>query len=150
MMVTYAVEPWSQYKREACSIWPKHWEEIAVDRDAIKLNVDYAQYDALDSQGALHIVVARSAGRMVGYWLGIIRPHLHYKTSLSAFTDIYYVDPDFRKGRVGIELFKFAEKTLKARGVQKIFTGTKVHLDMSKVFEHLGYRKTEVLFTKVI
>lgn len=149
-MVTYAVEPWRQYKAEALCLWPQHWQEIAIDREAIPLKVDYDQYDALDAIGALHVLVARSAGKIVGYWLGIIRPHLHYADSLSAFTDIYYILPEYRKGRVGINLFKEAEKTLRARGVQKVFTGTKVHLDMGRVFEHLGYRKTEVLYTKVL
>jgi GNAT superfamily N-acetyltransferase len=143
MTVTYAVEPWQEFKRESLVLWPRHWEEVALDRDKIKLNVDYDQYENIDAIGALHVVVARSSGRIVGYWLGVVRPHLHYADSLSAFTDVYYVDPEFRKGRVGINLFKYAEKTLRARG-------TKVHLDMSKVFEHLGYRKTEILFTKVL
>lgn len=149
-MVTYAVEPWSSFKAESLNLWPLHWQEIAIDRDKIKLNIDYDQYDQTDAQGALHVVVAREAGKIIGYWLGIVRPHLHYADSLSAFTDVYYILPEHRKGRVGINLFKEAEKTLRARGVQKIFTGTKVHLDMGKVFEHLGYRKTEVLYTKVI
>lgn len=45
-MITFAVEPWESFKREACPLWDKHWEEVAINRDVIKLNVDYAQYDA--------------------------------------------------------------------------------------------------------
>jgi len=148
--VTYAVEPWSTFCIESEPLWARHWEEIAIDRDAIKLRIDYEQYAMMDHIGALHVVVARKAGQIIGYWLGIIRPHLHYADSLSAFTDVYFIAPEHRKGRTGIELFRFAEKTLKQRGVQKIFTGTKLHLDMSRLLERLGYRATETLFTKVI
>lgn len=148
--VTFAVEDWQDYKREAAVLWPLHWDEIAMDKDAIKLSVDYAQYDQIDASGSLHVVVARSEGRIVGYHLSIIRPHLHYSQSLSAFTDIYFIVPEFRKGRTGINLMKFTEKSLKARGVQKMFTGTKLHLDMGRLFEHLGWTETERLYTKVI
>ena len=150
MSITYHVEEWQSFKRESLHLWDRHWQEVAINRDVIKLNIDYGQYDQLDAAGALHVVSARSAGKIIGYHLSIVRPHLHYADSLSAFTDVYYVAPEFRKGRAGIELFKFVEKTLKARGVQKMFTGTKLHLDMGKVFERLGWKETERLYTKVI
>lgn len=149
-MVTYAVEPWHSFKAESLCLWKSHWEEVAINQAEIKLAVDYAQYDALDSCGALHVLVARSAGKIVGYWLGIIRPHLHYKDSLTAFTDVYYIDPAHRRGRVGIQLFKEAEKSLKARGCQKVFTATKKHLDMGAIFRRLGYVETETVYTKLI
>jgi len=148
--VTFHVEPWGEFKRESLYLWPRHWEEIALDRDKIKLNIDYSQYDELDRNGALHVVVARNEGRIIGYWLTIIRPHLHYADSLTAFTDVYYIAPEFRKGRTGLRLFQFGEKTLKQRGVQKVYTATKIHSDKSKVFEWLGYGRTEVVYTKFI
>lgn len=149
-MITYAVEPWGNFKHEAAELFPRHWREVAINRDTIKLNVDWARYERLDDVGALHVLVARSAGQIIGYWIGIIETHLHYADSLSAFTDVYYIAMDHRKGRAGIDLFKHAERSLKARGVNKIFTGTKKHLDMSRIFERLGYTATETLFTKVI
>lgn len=149
-MITYAVEPWSEYKREAARMWVEHWEEIAINRDTIQLDVDYRRYDGLDATGQLHVVVAREAGQMIGYHLSIVQPHLHYAGTLHAFVDIYYIKPSHRKGRTGINLFKFVESSLKKRGVQKIITGTKRHMDMSRLFEHLGYSETEVQFTKYI
>ncbi len=148
--VTFAVEPWSEFQDEAAFLWPDHWQEIALDKSQIKLAIDYNQYAQIDAHGQLHVVVARSEGQIIGYHLSIIRPHLHYRESLSAFTDVYYIAPEFRKGRTGINLFRFVERTLKQRGVQKMFTGTKLHMDMGKLFEHLGWTETERLFTKVI
>lgn len=148
--VTYAVEPWSEFKRESLHLWSRHWEEIAINRDKIKLAVDYEQYDTMDAKGELHVVVARCEGKIIGYWLGIVRPHLHYIDSLTAFTDVYFIAPEHRKGRAGINLFKFVESSLAARGVQKMFTATKCHLDMSRLFEHLGFTRTEIVYSKVI
>ena len=149
-LVTFHVEQWPTFKAESLYLWSKHWEEIAINKDAIKLSIDYAQYDQLDRSGALQVIAARNEGKIIGYWLGIIRPHLHYSTSLTAFTDVYFILPEFRKGRTGIRLFQFVEKTLKARGVQKVFTATKKHKDLSRMFEFMGYVETEMVYTKML
>lgn len=149
-MVTFQVEPWSEFKAEAAKLWPKHWEEVAINKDKIKLNVDFRQFDALDSVGQLIVIAAREDGEIIGYWVGFIRPHLHYADSLTAYTDVYFVDPAYRKPRVALRLFQFVEKELKRRGAQKIFTATKLHLDHSKLFKALGYTETERLFTKML
>lgn len=149
-MITFQVEPWSSFKTEAASLWPKHWEEVAINKDKIKLNVDFRQFDAIDSVGQLIVVVGREDGEVVGYWVGFVRPHLHYADSLTAYTDVYFVDPAYRRPRVAWRLFKAVEKELKRRGVQKVFTATKLHLDHSRLFASLGYTETERLFTKML
>lgn len=149
-MITFHVEPWSRFRTEGVQLWKDHWAEVAVDRDEIKLDVDFAQYDAQDAAGALHIVVARDEGRIVGYWSGLIRGHLHYGSTLHAFTDVYFVEKAYRKEGLGVALFSFVEKSLKARGVKKIVTATKVHLNHSALFKGLGYRETEIVFTKLL
>jgi len=149
-MVTYLVEDWFSVKDEMSALWPTHWEEVATNRDKIKLNLDFDSYAQYARSGALHIVIARDQGKIIGYHASIIRPHLHYLNSLSAFTDVYYIDKEYRKGYVGIKLFRFVEESLRARGVQKMFTGTKLSLDMGKLFEFLGWTETERLYTKYI
>jgi hypothetical protein len=47
-------------------------------------------------------------------------------------------------------MFQYAEKVLKANGINRIVMGTKVHLDNSKLFGYLGYRLTDKLFTKLL
>jgi GNAT superfamily N-acetyltransferase len=148
--VTFAYEPWAQFAREAGPLWVEHWKEVALNQDEIALDVDHQQYETQEAAGALRIVVARHQGRIIGYWLGFVRPHFHYRTSLSAYTDIYYVDPAYRQGGVGRDLIRFVDRSLKQQGVQKVFTATKVHLDHSALFESEGYARTEYLFTKLL
>lgn len=149
-MIAYAVESWEQAMPEMSSHWDAHWKEVALDHEVIALDPDLEEYGRLDKAGGLHIVTVRQDGLLVGYHISFLRPHIHYKQSLSAFTDIYYVAPAFRRGLVGTRLFQYVEETLKAKGVQKMFTGTKLHLDVGKIFERLGWRETERLYTKVI
>jgi len=149
-MITFAVEDWFSVKDEMSHLWPDHWQEVAVNKDAIQLDPDFDTYATFANSGMLHIVVARKEGEIVGYHFSVVRPHLHYRRSLSAFTDIYYLAPKHRTGRTPLRLFQFVEQTLKARGVQKMFTGTKLSLDAGPLFEHMGWTETERLFVKMI
>lgn len=149
-LVTFHVEPWSEVYPELEPHWEAHWREVATHQDEIPLSVDWGAYAAFERLGQLHVVTARSAGAVVGYHISFVRPHLHYSTSLTAFTDVYWLHPDFRKGRTGIKLFQHVEQTLRARGVQRMYTGTKLSLDMGRLFERLGWTEIERTFSKVI
>jgi hypothetical protein len=150
-MITFSLEQWPDFKHEAAVLWPKHWEEVALHRDTIKLAVDFRAIDQVDAGGGMHICVAREAGKIVGYWVGFIHPHLHYRDSLTAYTDIYYVRQESRKD---VWLFRhlldFVEKTLSERGVEKMFIASKCHKDLSKIFERRGMTRTEVVYTKLL
>jgi GNAT superfamily N-acetyltransferase len=157
--ITYQEEPFDTAFEEAQELLEQHWEEIALNKDKIKLAIDVTRYKEIADRGALHIVTVRDAsiqksawdpGKLVGYHVAIINGHLHYKNDLHGFTDIFFVHPDYRKGRIGIDLFRFVEKSLKARGVVKILTAVKMHKDVGLIFERLGWTETERMFSKYI
>lgn len=149
-MITYQVEKWKDALPEMEPILIKHWREIALGHDKVPLDIARDRYQALCDSGILHVVTARDDGVMIGYHVALITPHLHYNSTIHGMTDVYFILPEYRKGFVGIKLFKFVEKDMKERGVKKIFTGTKKHLDMGRVLEHLGYTATETTYTKFI
>lgn len=150
MATTFAVETIDECVEDMRYLWQMHWEEIALDRDKIKLEPDVDTFRLLEDCGQLHIVTARDEAGLVGYHASIVRPHLHYRSSMTAYVDMYFIHPDYRKGRTGISLFKFAEKTLRERGCQRIYTGTKLHKDMGKLLEYMGHKETERLYVKYI
>jgi GNAT superfamily N-acetyltransferase len=150
MSITYQVEPWETAYPEMAVYWHEHWKEVATHQEAIPLNPDVAWFETLARQGQLHVVTVRQDGALIGYHMAVLRGHPHYKHSLTAFTDAYYVHPEHRKGLVGYKLFQHVERTLKARGVERIYTGTKRSLDMSHLFERLGWQHTEQLFVKYL
>ena len=67
-----------------------------------------------------------------------------------ACEDIYFLKKEYRRGRIGIDLFKFFEKEMVKLGVNRISVTTKVHLDNGVLFEYLGYSFIEKTFSKVI
>lgn len=147
-MITFETESWDAIRDEIAPLWRLHYEEIASDRDRIPLAPDYVKYQRYSDCGQLHITVAREGGRMVGYAFALVDTALHYATTLCGFYDLYWLEPERRKGMAGIMLLKETEKALKARGVRKIFTGTKVWKDVGPLFERMGWQETERLFTK--
>lgn len=149
-MITYAVEGWFDALAEMEAMWPLHWLEIATNREEIPLEPNYREYGMLANAGVVHVMVAREHGRMIGYHVTMVKSHIHYAGLMSGFVDMYFIHPDFRYGFTGIALFREAERTLRARGVRKIFTATKVSKDMSVIFKRLGYTHAENLFTKYL
>ena len=100
--------------------------------------------------GILHVTTVRLDGELIGYAVMIVQGHLHYKSTLHAFEDLYFVKKEHRKGRIGIKLFSELERHLKEKGVKKIIMGTKVYSDNSKLLEHFDYKCTEKVYTKLI
>lgn len=149
-MITYTLEPWDTYYRDCAALWPEHYEEIAVDKDRMPMRPDVANYQALEAAGKLQIVVARDDGRMVGYVLTVIRPHLHYADVLCGFEDAYFLSKTHRRGMVGVKLLREAVRHMQRVGAQKAFFMTKVALDMGPLFERMGFTRTDVVYSKWI
>lgn len=149
-MTTYAVERWKDIRGEMLPLLVKHWHEVALNHAEVPLDIDESRYRQLDEGGALHIVTARREGALIGYHVAIVSTHLHYASTLHGITDVYWIDPACRHGVTAIRLFQAVERELKALGVRKLFTATKLHIDQGALFEHLGYRAVERLYAKLI
>ena len=96
MSKTFRVEAWSHAVEEMKPLFPDHWEDVAVNKDKIKLAMDYDRYDQLEKAAVLHLVVARDDGKVFGYFCLIISKHLHYRDTLMAASDFYYIKPEYR------------------------------------------------------
>lgn len=152
-MITFQIEPWAVYMRDCQALWAEHYSEIAVRKDQMAMKPDVDAYRALDANGALSILVGRGpAGRMVGYVLAVVRPHLHYADVLCGFEDAYFLTKDERRGRTGILMLQAWEAEMKRRGCKMIvaMTKTEPRLDMSKIFTRLGFGCTDFVMSKWI
>ena len=148
-MITYQVERYMDAIPEIVPYYELHYAELASNKE-IELEPDYEMYEKMDALGLLHLVTARSDDELIGYYIAFVHGALHYRSSLTAHTDIYYLRKDFRSGFVGINFFKFVEKSLKEKGVQRIYMMTKVDSDKSAIWKRLGYVEKEIVFTKMI
>lgn len=146
-MITVHVESFEQNLAYLKPILPIHYEELALNQDKVPLSPQFDKYIAAEQRGELLFITLRKAGEMVGYFIGFIAPGLHYSTCLTCQMDIFYVHPDHRGDGAGFQLFKFVEKELKHRKVQRMFVGSKLHKDASYLFQKLGYTPVETYYS---
>jgi GNAT superfamily N-acetyltransferase len=134
---------------EFMRILPEHYDELCVTKE-FPFDPDWDMYKAMASSGMLRTITVRNDSELIGYIAFFIQPHPHYKSCKTAYEDVYFIKKEYRKGRIGIKLFQYAEKVLKDRGINRIIVHTKIHLDNSRLLEYLGYKHTDKLFTKVL
>jgi GNAT superfamily N-acetyltransferase len=126
-----------------------HYDELCVTKE-FPLDPDWDHYEKLTNAGLIRTITVRNEKELIGYMVFFVRPHNHYKTCKTAFEDLYFVKPEYRKGRVGIKMFQYAEEALKRIGVNRIVVHTKIHSDNSRLLEYLDYHQTDKLFTKIL
>jgi GNAT superfamily N-acetyltransferase len=148
-MITAHVESLTERLEEMKPLFPLHWAELALNKDKVPLDPQYGIYLARDAAGEVLFVTLREAGALIGYFVGFVAPGLHYRTCLTLTMDIFYVHPE-RRGRGGITLFRAVEDEARRRGVQRWFAGSKCHADASWLFEHLGFERVEIYYSKWI
>ena len=142
-MITFQVEIFSDLVPEMQELFKEHWEEIANYKDKFPLNPRYDQYRLLDNAKLLHTMTAREDGKIIGYCVFIVMPHMHYQDCLFAMNDVIFVSKKYRHGSVGTKLLMFAKEELTKLGVDRACLHVKVNHDFSPLLERLGFTKTE-------
>lgn len=146
-ILTAQPEPFAPFLDEVMPLLPRHYEELALNQDKVPLAPQYGEYLRRDALGMVLCVTLRSAGELVGYFVGFVAPGLHYQTCLTLHLDIFWIAPEHRGQMGGVKLFKAVEREAKRRGVHRMFVGSKCHADASFLFERLGYERCEVTYT---
>lgn len=148
--ILFQVEKATALIEEIKPLLRMHYEEIARHRDKIALNPDYEKYAILDGLGMVHTVTARKGGVLIGYFNALVAPHAHSKDHLMALNDIIYILPEYRKGFTAARLFRFAEETLRERGVMSMHISVNLNHDFGLVLERLGFMETERIYEKML
>ena len=148
--VEYNVETVGNIEAEILPILKEHWEEVAVNKDTIKLNPDFEVYKTLEGVGKLGLFTARVDGKLIGYFVVIADYNPHYKDHLFAANDVIYLVPEHRGSMVGSELMMYAENKLKEVGVDVLVVNTKTHVPFDSVLTRLGYTHIENTYSKFI
>ncbi len=155
MSAKFAEESFTAILPELTPLFAIHRQETGLFRqlgDRLKLSPDLSKYTFAEQSGVLLTVTARISGELVGYYVGIIQPALHYSGSLHAMTDISYVHPDVRHRGIGIKLFLFVEGLLRERNVKIWQAGSKIdsalHESMDRALCFLGMEPTDLIYSK--
>jgi GNAT superfamily N-acetyltransferase len=156
-MITAHVERLSDTMEELKPHFDPHWQELALNQDKVPLDPQYAVYFERENVGQVLLVVLREAGKVVAYFVGFVAPALHYQTCLTLQMDIFWLHPDYRDAdsltqleahMLSMQLFEAVREEAKRRGVKRVFFGSKLHKDASRVFEELGMVEVERYYSQ--
>ena len=150
MTLVFAVETLAATRAEAEPLLMRHWDEVALNKETVPLDPDWEMYSRLEAGGIVHVTTARRDGKLVGYAAFLLTNNLHYRTLRVAEGDIFWLAPECRRGRAGIDLMRAAEAQLRDRGVHRIVNKVKLHIDVGPVFEYLGYKPIERIYAKMV
>jgi len=150
----FALEPYSEeLVREMRPLWEEHHDEIPqLD---MPLDPDLETYDLMQKSGTLRIFTARLGGAadawdsmLVGYQIFFVMNHPHRRYSLEATQDILYLEPEVRKGIVGVKFIRWCDEQLKAEGVKTIFHQISAKNDFGKIFTRMGYELMDLTYAR--
>lgn len=148
MKLAFACETIRQVRAEITPMFDLHYEEVG--QKDLTLLPDWARFTALESAGVLVIFTVRAEGRLIGYSVFFVQPHIHYSGTVAAINDVIFILPEFRGGTAGVRLVKHSETGLKARGVGKIYYHAKPDTPLVRLLEAYEYRLMESIYSKRI
>ena len=132
----------------------EHWNHIALFRDEIPLAPDWDKYAAMEKAGVFHPLLAWKDKLPVGYiWL-LVGPGLHYKETLTAVVDVFWLAPSARRGLAAgpayRKLIRGAEAYAQSLGARRFTVNYKVDHNLASLFFHLGYAASDIVVTKLL
>ena len=146
----YSKEKLLNCKEELIPLLEEHYKEIAAYQDKINLAPDWKKYKQLDEAGILNIFTMRDKGILVGYYICMVLPNLHYSEDLYSVNDIVLIKPEYRNQLNGVELFLYVEEEMLKLGVSVMTMHMKTSLPFDKLCEGLGWDYMERLYTKCL
>lgn len=146
-MITAQPEPFMAQVEELKPLLPLHWEELGIFKDKMPLDPSWETYRAAESNGQLLYVALREHGALIGYFVGMVAPGLHYRQTLTCKMDVAFVRPEHRKGGAGNILFDAVKAELKRRGVRLWWVGSKDHHPIEGFYRAFGFEQQETYFT---
>ena len=128
----------------------RHYAELTLDKDVMKLAPDWDRYNELNSLGKLSIVAAYDGEKIVGYSVFFLNEHIHYKNNIIANNDVLFLAPEYRLGMTGIKLIKYSEMILQQLGVSKVIWHVKMAKDFRKLLHRMGYQDEDIIVGRAL
>ena len=146
----FAIENLAKVRHEIEPLLEQHWQEIALNKDIIKMNPDWEAYARLDAVNSLRIYTARKDDQLMGYFVVLVSKSLHYRYHLFANNDVIFLSKSARKGLTGVKLIKYAIESLAAEGITKLHINTKAHQPFDAILERLKFEAIERVYSLVL
>lgn len=138
----------TDFMRANLDLGRDHYDEIARNKQVMVFKPDIERFQDIENTGLLLSIAAFDEDKMVGYSVTILHTHLHYADLKCAYNDMLYVHPEYRKGRVGLQLIRETQRLCKARGVQFMTWHAKEDTPLATLLPKLGCKVQDIIFSE--
>jgi len=129
-------------------LFEEHYEEIARNKEIMKLKPNWPMYYSLEEIGALFLHVATQGDEFIGYSINIVQHHLHYADLNYCQNDVLFIKKEFRGGRIGLRLMKATENHAKSLGCKLMLWHCKPDTPLNEILPRLKYGVQDVIYSK--
>lgn len=143
------VESFAEIAHELPPLFMRHWQELGDP--SVPLDPDWDRYLSLEVTGSLCFMTVRHGDVLVGYISTVVGPHLHYRSTLFAEIEMFWLDPVYRGSWFVFGWFRENDAMLQKLGVKRVSVAVKAGYKdgrVGSVFKRLGYRLHENVFLR--
>lgn len=128
-----------------------HWQETEEYRHGLPFKPDYDRALDLEQQGRCLMVVVEhnETQQLVGNYGFYLSRSMHTQT-LMATEDVLFIEKQHRRGRLAVELIRYAEDALRALGVTDLNVSVKLVNQVGPMLLRMGYRETGKQYVKIL
>ena len=133
---------------EAPILFEEHYEEIARNKQVMKLKPDEKTYYRMEDSDRIFILSARQDDVLIGYSVNFVTNHLHYADLKLAQNDLLFISKEHRGGRLGLKLIRETENHATTLGCKLMLWHCKENTTLSAIMPRLKYGVQDIIYSK--
>ena len=133
---------------QANVLFEEHYEEIARNKQVMKLKPDKKAYYKLEKANQLFILSAWQNDVLIGYSVNFVLNHPHYADLLLAQNDLLYIKKEMRGSRAGLKLIKETETHATLLGCKLMLWHAKENTALGAILPRLKYGVQDIIYSK--
>ena len=133
---------------EAPILFEEHYEEIARNKQVMKLKPDEKTYYRMEDSDRIFILSARQDDVLIGYSVNFVIHHLHYADLKLAQNDLLFISKEHRGGRLGLKLIRETENHATTLGCKLMLWHCKENTTLSAIMPRLKYGVQDIIYSK--
>ena len=133
---------------KASVLFEEHYEEIARNKEVMKLKPDKKAYRNLEEANQIFILSAWQDDVLIGYSVNFVLNHPHYADLLLAQNDLLYIKKEMRGSRAGLRLIKETETHATSLGCKLMLWHAKENTALGAILPRLIYGVQDIIYSK--
>ncbi len=138
------------FEREGADLRQVHYEELVLNQEDVKLDMDWDLYKQLEAAGKLLSIGVWEDEILIGYALFTVSMHHLFKGLKYACNVGFVIHPDKRQNNLGQRLMKLSEELLRRMGVKKVCISVRGDSSAQRLLKGSGYTHEEEVLSKLL